>query len=88
MGVLWQIDDADREVLTEGAVVDGLLVGVRTARDGAQSVVALDPRTAADRWTTPLSERGSRAGAARGAGLDHVVRARSRPRAARRAARP
>ena len=44
------------EVLTEGVEVDGSLVGVRTGSDGAQSVVALDPRTGADRWSTPLTD--------------------------------
>ena len=56
VGVLWRVDDADLAVLTEGAQVAGLVVGVRTGLDGAQDVVALDPRTGADRWTTPLSD--------------------------------
>ena len=53
---LWRVDEADVQVLSEGVEVDGDLVGVRTASDGAQSVVSLDPRTGADRWTTPLTD--------------------------------
>ena len=68
VGALWQVDDADQAVLTGGAQIAGLLVGVRTGADGTQSAVALDPRTGADRWTVPLSgadpvlaQRGARA---------------------------
>ena len=68
VGALWRVDEADQEVLTGGSEIAGLVVGVRTAADGTQSAVALDPRTGADRWTTPLSgadpvlaQRGSRA---------------------------
>lgn len=54
---LWRVDDADAEVLTEGVAVEGNLVGVRTGSDGAQSVVALDARTGAERWAAPLADR-------------------------------
>jgi len=56
VGELWRVDDADREVVTEGAEVGGVVVGVRTGRDGAQSVVALDVQTGQDRWSTPLTD--------------------------------
>src|SRR4051794_32952407 len=39
---LWRVDDADREVLSDGTEVEGNVVGVRTGPDGAESVVALD----------------------------------------------
>ncbi|WP_146925663.1 outer membrane protein assembly factor BamB family protein [Cellulomonas xylanilytica] len=52
----WAVDEADAEVLTEGAEIGGLLVGVRTGPDGAQSVVALDPQTGSDRWATALAD--------------------------------
>ena len=56
VGARWRVDAADVEVLTEGTEVDGSLIGVRTGQDGAQSVVALDRRTGAERWTTPLAD--------------------------------
>ena len=80
VGVLWRVADADQAVLTEGAQIAGLLVGVRTGADGTQSAVALDPRTGADRWTVPLSgadpvlaQRGAR-------GVGDVLRAAARHR--------
>ncbi|WP_146847958.1 outer membrane protein assembly factor BamB family protein [Cellulomonas terrae] len=54
--VLWRVDGADTEVLTEGVEVDGDVVGVRTGPDGAQSVVALDLRTGDERWSAPLAD--------------------------------
>lgn len=56
VGVLWRLDDADRDVLADGIEVDGLVVGVDTRSDGTQRVVALDARTGADRWTAPLAD--------------------------------
>ncbi|WP_162243376.1 PQQ-binding-like beta-propeller repeat protein [Cellulomonas sp. Leaf334] len=53
---LWRVDATDTEVLTEGVAVEGDLVGVRTGADGAQSVVALDARTGAERWAAPLAD--------------------------------
>lgn len=53
---LWQVDEADAEVLTEGVELDGKLIGVRTGSDGTQSVVALDRRTGEERWTAPLTD--------------------------------
>ncbi|WP_456789353.1 outer membrane protein assembly factor BamB family protein [Cellulomonas sp. P5_C5] len=56
VAALWRVAEPDQEVLTDGVEVEGALVGVRTGPDGKQSVVALDPRTGAGRWTTPLSD--------------------------------
>ncbi|MDQ0375106.1 outer membrane protein assembly factor BamB family protein [Cellulomonas humilata] len=56
VGALWRVDEADLEVLTEGVEVEGGLLGVRTGGDGAASVVSLDPRTGAERWSTPLTD--------------------------------
>ena len=56
VGALWRVDEADLEVLTEGVEVDGARCrGAHRRRRGAGRG-ALDPRTGADRWTTPLSD--------------------------------
>src|SRR4051794_24411057 len=67
---LWKVDGRDAGLLSDGVDVAGRLVGVRTDDRGAQSAVALDPRTGAVRWVTRLAEpdavlaeRGARASA-------------------------
>src|SRR6478735_479054 len=45
-----------RLVLGSGIAVDGTLLGLDTAANGAQSLVAVDEQTGARTWATPLSE--------------------------------
>ncbi|WP_456823901.1 outer membrane protein assembly factor BamB family protein [Cellulomonas sp. P5_E12] len=53
--VLWT-PEPQSSVLGSGIVVDGKLVGLDTAADGAQSLVAVDEQTGARTWATPLSD--------------------------------
>lgn len=53
---LWRADRSALTVLWAGAEVDGMLVGAWTEESGAQSAVALDPRTGDVSWSVALTE--------------------------------
>src|SRR6478752_3029673 len=55
--VLWTPElGSQRSVLGSGIAVDGTLLGLDTAADGAQSLVAVDEQTGARTWATPLRD--------------------------------
>ena len=56
VGALWRVDEADLEVLPRASRSRAASWGCGPVGDGAASVVSLDPRTGAERWSTPLTD--------------------------------
>lgn len=54
--IQWRPDAGAESVLWSGIARDGALVGLRRASDESQALVAVDERTGAQVWSTPLAD--------------------------------